>query len=219
MPEEIAKGYAADAMDRVVHRTAQPAEATDKSLNEVNASVFGKMLMLFKSEARQKFAISYLAAKRFARGEEMGANASRLIVTWVLANAVTQTMANVYQSLFTDKENEQIWTVGNYARAIALGHLDGLYAAGPMLSAAATWAFGGGAFPSKSENPLDQIAVDLRRKSANPKNWENPEDIFKGVQIYLQIAARTGVSPGITGAASLTNAIKDAVGATKNATK
>ncbi len=219
MPEAHARAYAMDAMDRVVHRTAQPADAADKSLNEVNAGVLGKMLMLFKSEARQKFALSYLAAKRFARGEERGGNAARLAVTWMLAQAVTQTMGNIYQTIFTDKENEDIWNAEDYARAMALGHLDGVYLAGPMMSAALTWALGGKAFPSKSQNPLDQIATDIRRKEVNPSNWEDAEDIFKGVTIYLQILARTGVSEAVTGAAALTNALKDALGAGENAKK
>jgi hypothetical protein len=219
MPEVHAKAYAMDAMDRVVHRTAQPAEAANKSLNEVNAGVFGKLMMLFKSEARQKFAISYLAAKRMLRGEEIGGNASRLFVTWMLASAVTQTMGNIYQTIFTDKDSEEVWKWEDYARAMALGHLDGAYIAGPAISTALTWALGGHAFSSKSQNPFDQIAADIQRKQINPANWRGGDDAFKGMTIYLQILARTGISESLTGAAALANAIKDAIGLTNSAKK
>jgi len=208
---EAAKGVAMDAMDRTIHRTAQPAENVDRSLNEVNASVWAKLFMQFKSEQRKNFAISYLAAKRIGRGEDVAANAKTLAVSWALGGVLTQTMGDLYRSIFKDDDDEDLWQPEDYMRAMVLGPIDGLFLIGPALNGFLTWLTGGKVFQGKPANPVEQAIGDMRRKGANPANWEGWQDTYSGMLLWIQTLARLTGSKTMTGVGALGNAGKTLV--------
>jgi hypothetical protein len=208
---EAAKEVAMDAMDRTIHRTAQPAENVDRSLNEVNASVWAKLFMQFKSEARKNFAISYLAAKRIGRGEDVAANAKTLAVSWALGGVLTQTMGDLYRSIFKDDDDEDLWQPEDYMRAMVLGPIDGLFLYGQGLSLFVTGVTGGKMFRGKSANPLEQAMGDILRKNANPANWEGWTDVYSGMLLWIQTVARLTGSKTMTGVGALGNAGKTLV--------
>lgn len=208
---EAAKEVAMDAMDRTIHRTAQPAENVDRSLNEVNASVWAKLLMQFKSEARKNFAISYLAAKRIGRGEDVASNAKTLAVSWALGGVLTQTMGDLYRSIFKDDDDEDLWQPEDYMRAMVLGPIDGLFLIGPALNGFLTWLTGGKVFQGKPANPVEQAIGDMRRKGANPANWEGWQDTYSGMLLWIQTLARLTGSKTMTGVGALGNAGKTLV--------
>ena len=208
---EAAKEVAMDAMDRTIHRTAQPAENVDRSLNEVNASVWAKLFMQFKSEARKNFAISYLAAKRIGRGEDVAANAKTLAVSWALGGVLTQTMGDLYRSIFKDDDDEDLWQPEDYMRAMVLGPIDGLFLIGPAVNGFLTWLTGGKVFQGKPANPVEQAIGDMRRKGANPANWEGWTDVYSGMLLWIQTVARLTGSKTMSGVGALGNAGKTLV--------
>ncbi len=208
---EAAKDVAMDAMDRTIHRTAQPAENVDRSLNEVNASVWAKLLMQFKSEARKNFAISYLAAKRLGRGEDVAANVKTLSVSWALGGVLTQTMGDLYQSIFKDDDDEDLWQPEDYMRAMVLGPIDGLFLIGPAVNGFLTWLTGGKVFQGKPANPVEQAIGDMRRKGANPANWEGWQDAYSGALLWIQTVARLTGSKTMSGVGAVGNAGKTLV--------
>jgi hypothetical protein len=208
---EAAKGVAMDAMDRTIHRTAQPAENVDRSLNEVNASVWAKLFMQFKSEQRKNFAISYLAAKRIGRGEDVAANAKTLAVSWALGGVLTQTMGDLYRSIFKDDDDEDLWQPEDYMRAMVLGPIDGLFLIGPALNGFLTWLTGGKVFQGKPANPVEQAIGDMRRKGANPANWEGWQDTYSGMLLWIQTLARLTGSKTMSGVGAVGNAGKTLV--------
>jgi hypothetical protein len=208
---EVAKEVAMDAMDRTIHRTAQPAENVDRSLNEVNASVWAKLFMQFKSEARKNFAISYLAAKRIGRGEDVAANAKTLAVSWALGGVLTQTMGDLYRSIFKDDDEEDLWQPEDYMRAMVLGPIDGLFLIGPAVNGFLTWLTGGKVFHGKPANPVEQAIGDMRRKGANPSNWEGWQDAYSGMLLWIQTVARLTGSKTMSGVGAVGNAGKTLV--------
>jgi hypothetical protein len=212
MPPDMAQRAALDKMDETIRRTAQPASLTDRSLLESNRNPFVRVLFMFMSEARQKFAIDYLAAKRILRGEDVKKNAGKLAVSWVSMALVTQLMTDIYQSIFRgDDDLEDIWEWEDYAQAMLMGHLNGMMLAGSVVEGGFNYAFGKHMF-SDSENPLMQTMGKVTRKSANPLNWEDAGDAVNGLKLWLQITASLTGSTALAGAAAMTTLAKDAVG-------
>jgi hypothetical protein len=212
MRPDMAERAAMDKMDEVIRRTAQPASFADRSLLEANRNPFVRVLFMFMSEARQKFAIDYLAAKRILRGEEVKKNAGKIAVSWVGMALVTELMNDIFQSIFRGEDDlEDIWEWEDYARAMMLGHLNGMMLAGTVVEGGFNYAFGKHVF-SDSENPLMQTMGRATRKNINPLNWEDAGDAVAGIKLWFQVAASMTGSTALAGAAAMTTLAKDAVG-------
>lgn len=212
MPPDMAERAAMDKMDEVVRRTAQPASFADRSLLEANRNPFIRVLFMFMSEMRQKYAIDYLAAKRILRGEDVKKNAGKLAVSWVGMALVTELMTDIFQSIFRGEEDlEEIWKWEDYARAVMLGHLNGMMLAGTVVEGGINHAFGKHVF-NDSENPLMQTMGRATRKNINPLNWEDAGDAVAGIKLWFQVAASVTGSTALAGGAAMTTLAKDAVG-------
>jgi hypothetical protein len=211
MDDKAAIDYAADKMDEVVRRTAQPASLTDRSSFEATSDPLWRGLMMFMSEARQKFAISYLAAKRLARGEDRRMNTQKIAVAWFLMALVTQTMGNIYRDLFTDDESEEIWTREGYYRALALGPINGLLLAGGFITDMASWLTGARVFQD-SRTPLDGAGEAMRKKKFNPENWNEVDEVIDGMRLINQSISTISGQASLAAPSIILNPAKDAIG-------
>lgn len=199
---------AADMMDQTVRRTAQPVSLGDRSLMEADANALLRLVMMFKSEARQKFAISYLAVKRFARGEDAAMNAQRFAVAWMLAGLITQAMGDLYRFFFRN-DDDTSWE--DYARAIALGNINGLFLVGDVLSDALTLATNGRIYQN-SDTPAGDAIRALYRKRTNPANWRDSMDAIEGVRTISQSTASLTGSAALGALTIPQNTFRDAIG-------
>jgi hypothetical protein len=77
------------------------------------------------------------------------------------------------------------------------------------------WITGGRVFQGRPTNPLEQVVGDLRRKAANPENWDGFSDAYEGILIWIQTLARVSGSQALTGAGAVGNLGKTVVEATK----
>ena len=183
--EAGARQIAADMMDQTVRRTAQPVSMADRSIMEANPNMFLKWMMMFKSEARQKFAISQLALKHILKGQDIAMNTQRIAVGWLLMGFVNQMMGDVFKFIaYGDDEIE----VADYIRSMLLGQFSGLPILGDVIVTGITGATGGKVFQN-SQSPMGDVVRSLQRKAANPSNWRNEDDALKGIGILAKAGA------------------------------
>jgi hypothetical protein len=218
LSKEAAKSIALDRMDASVRRTAQPASLTDRSLLEANRSPFVRLLYLFASEPRQKFAINYMIAREIAAGRDVKRNLKKFAAGWVAMGVITEALTDIFQSIFRDDDEQEIVRWEDYARAAVMGHLNGLFLAGPALAMAGNAIFGSPVFNS-SENPLVRIPTLVMRKDFKPWNWEDASDVVKGIQSYAQLTATVTGSMAVASVAAMLNIAKDAAGLWDKMTK
>jgi len=218
LSKEAAKSIALDRMDASVRRTAQPASLTDRSLLEANRSPFVRLLYLFASEPRQKFAINYMIAREIAAGRDVKRNLKKFAAGWVAMGVITEALTDIFQSIFRDDDEQEIVRWEDYARAAVMGHLNGLFLAGPALAMAGNAVFGSPVFNS-SENPLVRIPTLVMRKDFKPWNWEDASDVVKGIQSYAQLTATVTGSMAVASVAAMLNIAKDAAGLWDKMTK
>jgi hypothetical protein len=163
LTESAAESVALQALDRVVTRTAQPATAQDKSLAELTAQGFGRFLFLFRSDPRQKLAISLAALRDLARGDIGKAEAARrLFWGWAFYGLMAEVMTDVWQGISRDDDDEDRWNPRDYAAAALAGPLSGLPLIGSGLDYAIRSTIGTKAF-ANNPNPIDQAVARIMR--------------------------------------------------------
>jgi hypothetical protein len=216
--EDAARTIALDRMDQSVRRTAQPASLTDRSLLEANRSPFVRLLYLFASEPRQKFAINYMILREIAKGRDVKRNLKKFAAGWVAMGVITEALTDIFQSIFRDDDEQDIVRWEDYARAALMGHLNGLFLAGPALAMAGNALFGSPVYNS-SENPLVRIPTLAMRKNFKPWNWEDASDVVSGIQSYAQLTATVTGNMAAASVAAMLNIAKDATGLWDKMTK
>jgi hypothetical protein len=227
MKEADAQAFAMEEMDRVVHRTAQPAETVDRSLRELETQGPAKLLYLFATEARQKVAMDYRAVSELIRGQNKADNVRKIFVIHFVMPIITQTMANLYKDLFTsagdEEDDDSNWEAMDYLRAMILGPVNGVFLVGQGIEAAVTRVLGQRTFET-SNNPLAEAVANLDRKlgRSEPFNTEDAEAIARDARSYLQTAGNFGSVFGSYGAAAagiVLSPVVDVLGFAKNVSK
>ena len=141
-----AEDFALKRMDILVARTAQPASMVDRSLMEVNmdANILGRLLILFKSEMRQKSAITMMGVRDVIRNDgRRTAGARAALAMWVGMPIVTAIFEDIYKTIARDDEDEDLFTPKRLGQVMTAGQSAGIFFFGEALEAANTKAWGG----------------------------------------------------------------------------
>jgi hypothetical protein len=171
LTESAAETVALQALDRIVTRTAQPATSQDKSLAELTAQGFGRFLFLFRSDPRQKLAVSLAALRNLARGEIGKAEAARRVFWgWCFYGLMAEVMTDVWQGISRDDDDEDRWNPRDYAASALAGPLAGLPLIGSALDYGIRSLIGTKAF-ANNPNPIDQAAARLMRDGFTSALW------------------------------------------------
>jgi len=208
-------------MDRIIVKTAQPATTQDKSLAENTAHGFAKALFLFRSDPRQKFAISANAVALASAGEiSKGAAARRIFFSWSIYGLMGQMAGDIWKTISRDGDDEDNWEPRDYLAAMIAGPLSGLPLLGQGLEFAIFSTIGKGGF-SSSANPIDKtIASIIQAKgSAVYRDW-NTDDLT--IQDFLRDAGNYSQLLGVYNAGFAIvpagfRAARDSYGIAKNA--
>lgn len=148
-------------MDRVVTRTAQPATTQDKSLAELSAVGFARFLFLFKSDPRQKFAITAQALANALSGKISKPEAARRILwSWALYGLLAELMGDTWQAISRDDDDPERWAAQDYLASALAGPVAGVPIIGSVLEYIVRATFGTKAF-ANSINPIDKAAAAL----------------------------------------------------------
>jgi hypothetical protein len=161
-------------MDRVVTRTAQPATTQDKSLAELSAVGFGKLLFLFRSDPRQKFAITLDALRRAFTGRMSKKEAAnRALWSWAIYGIMSELMTDTWHAISRDDDDPERWSWQDYLAAAVAGPISGVPIIGSGIEYIIRSQLGTKAF-ANSANPLDKAAASIFTQSGvNSKLYED----------------------------------------------
>jgi hypothetical protein len=217
MPENLAKQAALNAASEAIYRFAQPVSFGQKSIMENNGNVLAKTFFLFMSDPRLKTAILADAARGLATGRGNTSEHIRRIVTVELMAVLSHVISSAFRDAFSDDDDEEIWNLGGFAKAILLAPLQGFFFAGAVGELAIS-KLTGQKFFSSTQNPLVTSMEQAIRAGTNMEdaiNFDDPEAMFKE---WNNIFRSMAVTPTMAAPAVLLNMVKPVVGLYQNAT-
>jgi len=217
MPENLAKQAALNAASEAIYRFAQPVSFGQKSIMENNGNVFAKTFFLFMSDPRLKTAILADAARGLATRRGNASEHIRRIVAVELMALVSHVISSAFKDTFSDDDDEEIWGIGGFAKAMLLAPFQGFFFAGSVAEVALSKLTGQGYFTS-SQNPLLNTAESAIRAGSNLDdafNFSDPEAMLKQ---WNNIFRSMAVTPTMAAPAVLLNMVKPALGLYQNAT-
>jgi hypothetical protein len=185
--EAQAEAMALDAMDDVVFRYSQPVNLASKSLREVSGNIVMKLFMMFQSDPRLKTAIMWDSMRALATGRGDKATHIRRIMAIELMAMLSHLVSNWYRDIFSDDDDEEIWTAGGFARAALLAPLSGFFLIGSAADVAFSKMLKERSF-SSSENPLESAATKGMSAARNLSDTINTDDPDAMVKEWAAIA-------------------------------
>ena len=217
MPENLAKQAALNAASEAIYRFAQPVSFGQKSIMENNGNVLAKTFFLFMSDPRLKTAILADAARGLATGRGDASEHIRRIVTVELMAVLSHVISSAFRDAFSDDDDEEIWNLGGFAKAILLAPLQGFFFAGTVGELAIS-KLTGQKFFSSTQNPLVTSMEQAIRAGTNMEdaiNFDDPEAMFKE---WNNIFRSMALAPWLAAPAVLLNMVKPVLGLYQNAT-
>lgn len=146
LSEADAKEKALNEMDVVIARTAQPTSNVDKSLFELglDSNAIAKLFFMFRSEPRQKLAITMMGVREMLKGENKLDGARAATVAWGIMPLVTLLVGHVFQDIFRDDDGEEDPLIPDdpnaYLHALIAGQSSGMLYFGDAFEAASALA-------------------------------------------------------------------------------
>lgn len=143
---------AMEMVDRTVARTAQPTANVDRSVREIIADTqpFLRLYIMFKSEMRQKAAVSIMGVREMVRLDstlgERAAGARAAFTMWFFLPFLTHIVTEIYAEVFRDDdEDEGLWDrltdVKTVSHRLLSGQSAGLFYGGEALEVMSAMAF------------------------------------------------------------------------------
>ena len=218
MPENLAKQAALDAASEAIYRFAQPVSFGQKSIMENNGNVLAKTFFLFMSDPRLKTAILADAARGLATGRGNSSEHIRRIVAVELMAVLSHVISSAFRDAFSDDEDEEIWNLGGFAKAILLAPLQGFFFAGTVGELAISKLTGQKTFNSTTQNPLLSSMEQAIRAGNNLEDAINFYDPDAMLKEWNNIFRSMALSPAMAAPAVLLNMVKPALGLYQNAT-
>lgn len=188
MTPEVAHEQARDFAAEIVAQTAQPADVGNRSLMELklSANSLGKLLFLYRSEARQKTALTLNAWARTFSGKG-DAEARVLVLSHVVVPALITAIGNMWLDARDDSDTEwfdlEHWDPKDFLKASVFQPVSGI----PLLSDITS------GFNPKAGGPLSAYVQAVKSAAAMvngpPEKLKEKEDwYFRRVVEVLQAA-------------------------------
>ena len=218
MPENLAKQAALDAASQAIYRFAQPVSFGQKSIMENNKNVLAKTFFLFMSDPRLKTAILADAARGLATGQgNANEHIRRILVVETMA-VLSHVVASAFRDVFSDDDDEEIWNLGGFAKAILLAPLQGFFFAGTVGELAISKLTGQKTFNSSTQNPLLSAMEQAVRAGNNLDDVFNLDDPDAMLKEWNNIFRSMALAPWLAAPAVLLNMVKPVYGLYQNAT-
>ena len=218
MPENLAKQAALDAASQAIYRFAQPVSFGQKSIMENNGNVLAKTFFLFMSDPRLKTAILADAARGLATGQgNANEHIRRILVVETMA-VLSHVVSNAFRDVFSDDDDEEIWNLGGFAKAILLAPLQGFFLAGTVGELAISKLTGQKTFNSSTQNPLLSAMEQAVRAGNNLDDVFNLDDPDAMLKEWNNIFRSMALAPWLAAPAVLLNMVKPVYGLYQNAT-
>jgi hypothetical protein len=179
----------------VVNATAQPVEITERSLVEMGG--FGKVFLIFGSEARQKSSMWITAWARVLRGQAREEDWRTLAIMHLIVGPMVQVISSAWMDARDDDDDEWFdeknWSAWDFIRSAALGPMAGI----PIVRDL-TDGFSGDSGPTAQTAKAMQSAVRIVKGPEDSEDeaveWyaQRTAEILKGADSFTAVAAGIG---------------------------
>jgi hypothetical protein len=210
MDERSAEQAAKDAVEAMVYRYGQPVLMGQKSNIENSGNAFTKAFFLFMSDPRLKMAIISDSVRGLATGRgDWKAHVRRIVAIEMMA-VVAHVLATGFRDLTSDDEDEDLWSMGGFARALLLAPFQGYFLLGSasdlVLSrlTEAQWF-------TPTQNPLIRTVETGYRALGNLDNAFNFDEPDALVKEWTDITRSIAVAPPLAAPAVIMNIVRPLV--------
>jgi hypothetical protein len=193
--DAAAKAHAMRETQLVVNATAQPVEITERSLVEMGG--FGKVFLIFGSEARQKSSMWITAWARVLRGQAREEDWRTLAIMHLIVGPMVQVISSAWMDARDDDDDEWFdeknWSAWDFIRSAALGPMAGI----PIVRDL-TDGFSGDSGPTAQTAKAMQSAVRIVKGPEDSEDeaveWyaQRTAEILKGADSFTAVAAGIG---------------------------
>jgi|GEM_PF-2341552 len=215
MNEKMAVDHAMKEVDKAIYRFSQPIGVGQKSLIENSGNILTKSIMMFMSDARFKSAMMIEAGFEIKKiAEEGKGNWQKPLKTILTIEAmafISHSMGNLYRTLLSDDEPEDIWARKGYYKALALAPFAGLMFGGTIADVTLSKLFHERFFMPSRDPVVDTAMRGLRTLNNIDEtfNVDDPEEMYRQ---WRNISKTISVTPGLAAPAAALNLISPAFG-------
>lgn len=192
---ESARAAAMAEVEDIVNRTAQPADAVNRSLFELRLNSIGKLMFMFASEARQKSSLWLTAWGRTLTGKATKADLRVLAICHLVIGPMIAAITAGWRDARDDDDDElfdtEHWSVGDFLKSVVAGPTSGV----PLIGAALSGFRNDGIFGSatkRNSSLLDMVTGPGKRED-EPVEWY----VDKITTVMRGMDAVTGVAGSI----------------------
>jgi hypothetical protein len=179
-----------DSINEAVNSTAQPIELMDRSLVEItNQEGISFMLLIFRSEPRQKLALLIRAISELSHGKDVEKNATTIFTVGVIMPSMIYAMGKIFAAQFRGDDEEP--TLEDLAASWLAGQWSGVAFFGEAIDAGIALSFGHTAF-TRSDNKALTGTVDFIsaiNKGSLSADLSDPDKFIKSAKVLGNAAA------------------------------
>jgi hypothetical protein len=205
-----AERAAKDAVEAMVYRYGQPVLMGQKSNIENSGNAFTKAFFLFMSDPRLKMAIISDSVRGLATGRGDWKTHVRRIVAIEMMAVVSHVLATYFRDLTSDDEDEDLWSMGGFARALLLAPFQGYFLLGSVSDLVLSRLTEAQWF-TPTQNPLIRTADTAFRAFNNLDDAFNFDDPDALVKEWTNITRSIAVTPPLAAPAVIMNIVRPLV--------
>ena len=193
--DTAAKRHAMRETQLVINATAQPVEITERSLVEMGG--FGKVFLIFGSDARQKSSMWITAWARVLRGQAQEEDWRTLAIMHLIVGPGVQLISSMFMDARDDDDDQwfddENWKGWDFVRSMALGPMAGI----PIIRDL-TDGFSGDSGPTAQTAKAMQSAVKIVTGPEDSEDetveWyaQRTAEILKGADSFTAVVAGIG---------------------------
>jgi GNAT superfamily N-acetyltransferase len=205
-----AERAAKDAVEAMVYRYGQPVLMGQKSNIENSGNAFTKAFFLFMSDPRLKMAIISDSVRGLATGRGDWKTHVRRIVAIEMMAVVSHVLATAFRDATSDDDDEDLWSMGGFARALLLAPFQGYFLLGSVSDLVLSRLTEAQWF-TPTQNPLIRTADTALRAFNNLDDAFNFDDPDALVKEWTNITRSIAVMPPLAAPAVIMNIVRPLV--------
>jgi hypothetical protein len=205
-----AERAAKDAVEAMVYRYGQPVLMGQKSNIENSGNAFTKAFFLFMSDPRLKMAIISDSVRGLATGRGDWKTHVRRIVAIEMMAVVSHVLATAFRDATSDDEDEDLWSMGGFARALLLAPFQGYFLLGSVSDLVLSRLTEAQWF-TPTQNPLIRTADTAFRAFNNLDDAFNFDDPDALVKEWTNITRSIALTPPLAAPAVIMNIVRPLV--------
>jgi hypothetical protein len=210
MTEQMADQAAKDAVEAMIYRYGQPVLMGQKSNIENSGNVFAKTFFLFMSDPRLKTALLADSIRGLSTGQGNWKDHVRRIVAVEMMAIVSHVLATAFRDATSDDDDEDLWSMGGFARALLLAPLQGYFLVGSVSEVVLSRLTEARWF-TPTQNPFIRTADTAFKAFNNLDDAFNFDDPDALVKEWTNITRSIALAPPLAAPAVIMNLVRPLV--------